>query len=95
MQKRKPFIETLYEMSTPTLIALCISISALTMTGCATPTAPSEGRAPLPESLTRPCEKLEPLDNGTGGAVLKKLIEVSERYYECARRHKALVDAVQ
>lgn len=30
----------------------------------------------------------------TGAAVLRKIIEVSAMYYECQRRHGALVDAV-
>jgi hypothetical protein len=30
-----------------------------------------------------------------GATVLRKLIEVSELYYDCRRKHAALVDAVK
>ncbi len=38
---------------------------------------------------------LTPLADGTGASVLRKIIEVSELYYECRRKHAALVDAVK
>jgi hypothetical protein len=66
------------------------------LTACATPTQHSgEGRSPIPPSLTSPCPDLEALQDGTGAAVLRKLIEVAEQYYDCQRKHRALVEAVR
>lgn len=64
------------------------------LTGCATPTPPSEERAPIPANLTVECPALDPLKDATGASVLRKLIEVSRLYYECRSRHKRLVEAV-
>lgn len=41
------------------------------------------------------CPNLVPLDKAEGAQVLRKLIEVSEMYYECQRRHEALAHAVE
>jgi hypothetical protein len=38
---------------------------------------------------------LAPLADGEAGTVLRKLIEISEQYYECARKDQALVEAVK
>lgn len=70
------------------------SMALLIVQGCAT-TSPSGDRAPLPPSLTSPCPDLSPLSDGTGASVLRKLIEVAEQYYECQRKHGALVEAVK
>lgn len=56
---------------------------------------PSEGRAPLAPSLTEACPPLEALSGTTGAEVLKKMIEVSEQYYDCADKHKRLTEAVK
>jgi hypothetical protein len=73
---------------------LCIVIASSMLTACATRMPPSQARSPLPPSLTNECPSLSPLSDGTLGAVLRKLIEVSEQFYECQRKHRALVDAV-
>lgn len=78
-----------------TLTAPFIVMSVLMMTGCATPIQPLPDKLPLPANLTSHCPNLEPLSDGTGASVLRKLIEVSELYYECQRKHKALVEAVE
>lgn len=77
------------------MIVPCIALSASMLTACATPTPPSTDRQPLPPSLTTACPDLTPLDDAQGGSVLRKLIETSEMYYECRRRHRALADAVK
>jgi len=38
---------------------------------------------------------LTPLSDGSGAAVLRKLVEVSEDYYACKREHDALIEAVK
>jgi hypothetical protein len=38
---------------------------------------------------------LAPLSDGSGAAVLRKLVEVSEQYHDCRRKHDALADAVK
>jgi hypothetical protein len=65
------------------------------LTGCATQTPPSEGRAPIEASLTSECPALEPMENATGAVVLRKLIEVSRLYYDCRSKHKRLDEAVE
>ena len=68
---------------------------ALTSQGCAQPMTPSEARSPIPANLTAPCADLTPLEEGTGAAVLRKIVEVAEMYYDCRRKHEALVEAVK
>jgi hypothetical protein len=36
-----------------------------------------------------------PLDEGSGAAVLRKLVEVGQLFNECADRHDAVVEAVK
>lgn len=48
----------------------------------------------MPPNLIQACPDLSPLNDGTGAAVLRKIVEVSKLYYECQRRHGALVKAV-
>ena len=38
---------------------------------------------------------LPQLADGTSGTVLRWIVEASEQYYECRRKHGALVEAVQ
>lgn len=38
---------------------------------------------------------LAPLTDGSGASVLRKLVEVSEQYHDCRRRHDALIEAVK
>ena len=35
------------------------------------------------------------LTDGSAATVLRKVIEISEQYYECQRRHGALVEATR
>jgi hypothetical protein len=48
----------------------------------------------LPVNLTRLCPDLTPLEEGSGAAITRKLVEVSELYYDCQRRHRALVESL-
>ena len=75
--------------------ALFIGISALMLTACVALTPPLPDRAPIPANLTSPCPSLTPLDEGSGAAVLRKVVEISEQYYDCARKHKGLANAVK
>ena len=68
---------------------------ALTLTACASLTTPSEARAPLPPSLTAPCQPLPLLADGMAGTVLRWAMEAIEAYQDCAERHRALVEAVR
>jgi hypothetical protein len=34
-------------------------------------------------------------DNGTASSVLRKLVEVSSQYYDCQRKHSAVVEATK
>ena len=78
------------------LTVLFTATCALTLTGCgALMQRSSAARAPLDASLTAECPVLSPLAEGTGAAVLRKMIEVSDAYYDCAARHRALVNAVR
>lgn len=75
----------------------CILGIATTMTACAAQTPHLEEsplRPPIQATLTQECPALSALSDGSGAAVLRKLIEVSEKYYECRRKHSALVEAV-
>ena len=65
------------------------------LVGCASPQTPSGVRMELPANLTSPCPQLTELQDGQAGTVLRKLIEVAESYYECADKHRALVEAVR
>lgn len=76
-------------------IGRCIAACALTLTACALPIAPLPERAALPANLTALCPRLSPLDDGSGATVLRKLVEVSEAYYDCADKHEGLSKAVQ
>lgn len=76
-------------------IGLSIATCASMMMGCAASMPPSKGRAPLDVSLLTPCPPLLPLDDGTGASLLRKLIEVSEMYYDCALSKDKLGEAVK
>lgn len=41
------------------------------------------------------CPDLTPLDDAQAATVLRKVVEVSEAYYACQRRHDALIEAVK
>lgn len=77
------------------LIVLSTAMSASTMTGCASQGAPSEARAPIPASLTSPCQPLPNLQDGTGAAVLRWVTSASKAYHECAAKHHELAEAVK
>ena len=61
---------------------------------CTQPTPLLPDRLPLPPSLLQPCPDLTKLESGSAADILRKLVEVSEQYYECADKHKALAEAV-
>lgn len=51
---------------------------------------------PVPdETLMQPCPTLEPLMNGNGEAVLRKLVEWAGQYRECAAGKDKLIEAVR
>lgn len=52
-------------------------------------------KAPLPVSLTNPCPNLDPLEGKTGADLVRKIVQISEAYYTCADKHKALADSVK
>ena len=62
--------------------------------GCATPT-PHLPAVPIPANLTQPCPDLTPMAGKTGADVLRKIVEISQAYYECADAHAALIEAVR
>lgn len=72
------------------LLAPFILALALTLTGCASPTTRSQA-APAPAEAMVRCPDLAPLQSATGKAILDKLVEVSEMYYDCQAKHDALV----
>lgn len=76
------------------LIVLCTTVPALMLTGCATSTPPSLVRPPLPANLLTLCPGLTPMEGITGEVMLRKIIEVSEQYYNCADGKKKLIEAV-
>lgn len=49
---------------------------------------------PIPANLLQQCPELTELTSGNAGAVLEKLAEVAQQYYECADLHRALSQAV-
>lgn len=66
----------------------------LALAGCAAAPARRMDTPPIPAALTQPCPPLTPLADGTGAAVLKKLVEVAGQYHECAAAKDALDTAV-
>jgi hypothetical protein len=76
-------------------IALYIATCVLTLTGCETLTPPLPERPPIAGNLTSLCPPLTPLDDGTGAKVLRKVLEVSKAYYDCANKHEGLANAVK
>lgn len=91
MSYTRPLHERLTTLLRNLFIATCVSA----VMGCQSLTAPLPERPPLPANLTAPCLPLTPLEDGTGAAVLRKLVEVSGAYYDCAARHGSLSDAVR
>ena len=74
---------------------LSTAMFACLLAGCASPMPPSQGRTPLDASLVEPCPPLSPLADGTGAAVLRKLIEVGDAYADCSARHRRMVEATR
>ena len=58
--------------------------------GCASPTTPLQ----VPNELLVRCPNLTPMDKGTAGEVVWKIVEVAGSYYNCQARMDALIDAV-
>lgn len=67
---------------------------AIALGGCAQPMIPP-APPPLPADLVQACPDLTPIEDGTAAAVLRKLVEASQAYYDCQARHAGLVEAVQ
>jgi uncharacterized lipoprotein YajG len=61
---------------------LCIAIAALLLAGCAASTRPSPESGPSPLVVSS-CPPLQPLSDDSFGAVVSKLVEVSNTYREC------------
>lgn len=74
---------------------MCIAIVVLMLTACESLTKHSPATAPVPASLLQPCPPLTPLEGMTGEIMLKKIIEVSHLYYDCADGKEKLIDAVK
>src|SRR3990167_685356 len=70
-------------------------VLVLMLTACASPGAPSSGRALIPANLTSLCQPLPDLQDGTAGSALRWIVEASDAYHDCARKHQALVEAVK
>ena len=94
MERLRLNIRRLQRKSRRWLTGLSIGLCALMLTACASQTVPSD-RMPLPASLLTPCGDLDPLADGSAQEVLKKLVEVSQEYYDCREKHSALVRAVE
>ena len=71
---------------------LSIAIFALILTGCAL-TPPQSEPQEIPANLATPCQPLQHLNDGTGGAVLKWSLAAAKQYADCQSRHKRLVEA--
>ena len=74
--------------------ATLTSLALMTL-GCQSLTGPSEARAPIPPSLTAPCQPLQPLSDGLAATVLRWITETAESYRECSSKHKALIEATR
>jgi energy-converting hydrogenase Eha subunit F len=72
---------------------LFILMSASILMACAQPTKLLIPPPP-PKELMVLCQPLTPLSDGTGGTVLKKVVEISGQYYSCAEVHNELVKAL-
>jgi hypothetical protein len=77
--------------SSPFWRALSIGLAVSMLTACASRTKPLPV---LPADLVQPCPDLAPLTDSSAGALLQKLTDVSESYYDCQRKHSALVKAI-
>lgn len=75
-------------------IVLSIGVIVWMMLGCSSLTQGSPGSDPLPGNLTAECPPLSPLEGKTGAALARKLLEVSELYYDCRDKHRRLKEAV-
>uniref|UniRef100_UPI003F8D34A1 Rz1-like lysis system protein LysC n=1 Tax=Snodgrassella alvi TaxID=1196083 RepID=UPI003F8D34A1 len=73
---------------------LCTLMSVWILQGCASSTKPLAA-VNVPANLTEPCPALSPLNGSTGADILPWAVGVVEKYNECARRHSALVKAIQ
>ena len=74
------------------LIALCISISALTMTGCASSTIKSQ-EIPIPANLDSSCPGLERLAGVTGKQVIAWATLTVRMYADCQAKVDGLREA--
>lgn len=49
----------------------------------------------LPANLMTECRPLSKLDGMTGADILRNITENASTFYECADKHKALIEAVR
>lgn len=75
-------------------IVLSIGVIVWMMLGCSSLMQGSPANDPLPGNLTAECPVLSPLEGKTGAALVRKLLEVSELYYDCRDKHRRLKEAV-
>jgi len=67
-----------------------VLLAVLVVPGCQSLTTPLQ----VPNELLVRCPDLTPLDEGTAGEVVWKIVEVAGQYYNCQARLDALIDAV-
>ncbi|WP_443020120.1 Rz1-like lysis system protein LysC [Snodgrassella communis] len=73
---------------------LCTLMCVWMLQGCTSSTKPS-AVASIPANLVEPCPALSPLNGSTGADILPWAVGVVGKYNDCARRHSALVKAIQ
>lgn len=69
------------------LVLVIVGVSILP--GCASPTPLS-----VPPELLQRCPNLTPLNDGSAGAAVWKIVDIASQYYDCQARQGALIDAL-
>lgn len=77
------------------VLPVCLFLGGCSLFQSTPPLPVLPPRPAIPANLTSPCPLLTPLADGSGASVLRKLVEVSEYYHDCRRRHDALIDAIK
>jgi len=82
-------------VSAKKLLRIILLVNASLLTSCASLTPPLAERPPIPADLLVLCPDLKPLVTGSAKEVEQKMVEISQKYYECADRHAGLIEAVK